>query len=606
MTEEQKAAPKRAGAKSAATTKSAKKAPAKTNKTTTTKSASTSAKTSANGASRGAGTLVIVESPTKAKTIGKYLGRGYTVKASMGHVRDLPKSRLGVQVEDDFTPDYLVPRDKSKVVKDLRDSVKNARAILLATDPDREGEAIAWHLIEATNARDKSVQRIVFHEITPEAIKNALSEPRDLDMRLVDAQQARRVLDRLVGYEISPLLWRNVKRGLSAGRVQSVALRLIVEREREIRDFISVEYWTLDAELAKRESGRKKAASFLTTLSRVNGEKPELATEAQTAAIVAALQGAEFVVAGVQTKETQRRPAAPFTTSTLQQEASRKLRLPVRRAMQLAQELYEGVELGQGGAQGLITYMRTDSTNVAGSAQARAREVIAQRYGQQYLPERAPVYVRRAKGAQEAHEAIRPTDPARTPESVQPFLSQPQYRLYRLIWQRFIASQMRNAIFDSTAVDVDAGQPGADKPYRFHATGSVIKFKGFIEVYREGRDDEELDDLDRAALPPLAAGEPLDLQQLIPEQHFTQPPPRYTEASLVKSLEELGIGRPSTYAPTIATLEARYYITRAERKLTSTELGEIVSDLLVAHFPDIVDVQFTSRMEDELDEIASG
>ncbi|HEU5422110.1 MAG TPA: type I DNA topoisomerase, partial [Nitrolancea sp.] len=440
----------------------------------------------------------------------------------------------------------------------------------------------------------------------PEAIKHALSEPRDLDMRLVDAQQARRVLDRLVGYEISPLLWRNVKRGLSAGRVQSVALRLIVEREREIRGFVSEEYWTLDAELAKREAGRKKAASFLATLSRVDGEKPELRTEAQTTAIVDALQGAEFVVAGVQTKETQRRPAAPFTTSTLQQEASRKLRLPVRRTMQLAQELYEGVELGQGGTQGLITYMRTDSSNVAGSAQARAREVITQRYGQQYLPERAPVYARRAKGAQEAHEAIRPTDPARTPEAVQPFLSQPQYRLYRLIWQRFIASQMRNAIFDSTAVDVDAGQPGGAKPYRFHATGSVIKFKGFIEVYREGRDDEELDDLDRAALPPLVAGEPLDLQQLIPEQHFTQPPPRYTEASLVKSLEELGIGRPSTYAPTIATLEARYYVTKAERKLTPTELGEIVNDLLVAHFPEIVDVQFTSRMEDELDEIASG
>ena len=525
----------------------------------------------------------------------------------MGHVRDLPKSRMGVQTDDSFEPDYLVPRDKSKVVKELRESVKSAKSVLLATDPDREGEAIAWHLKEATQPQDKLVQRIVFQEITPDAIREAVKAPREINMKLVEAQQARRVLDRLVGYEISPLLWKNVKRGLSAGRVQSVALRLIVEREREINAFVSREYWSLDAELAKQEANqRKKAKTFKASLFRVNGETPELNDEAQTMAIVNALDGAEFQVAEVRTKETQRRPAAPFTTSTLQQEASRKLRFPVRRTMQIAQELYEGVDLGKEGSQGLITYMRTDSTNIAASAQQRAREVITERHGAEYVPERPPVYTRKAKGAQEAHEAIRPTDPARAPEQVQQFLTPQQFRLYKLIWQRFVASQMRNAIFDSTSVDVDAGKPGGSKPYRFRATGSVIKFPGFIAVYREGRDDDEIDELDRDALPELIANELLDLKQLLPEQHFTQPPPRFTEATLVKSLEELGIGRPSTYAPTIATLLARNYVVVDQRRLSPTELGEVVIDLLIKHFAAIVDAQFTSRMEDELDDIASG
>nr|WP_245534867.1 type I DNA topoisomerase [Sphaerobacter thermophilus] len=589
---------RRTAAKSDGTTSTRSRATKSTRTTKTTKQAS------------GNGTLVIVESPAKARNIGRILGRGYTVKASMGHVRDLPKSKLGVETDRDFAPVYLIPRDKSKVVKELRADVKEAREILLATDPDREGEAIAWHLVEATDPGDKPVRRIVFHEITPEAIREALRNPRGIDMRLVEAQQARRILDRLVGYEISPLLWRKVKRGLSAGRVQSVALRLVVEREREIQNFVPQEYWTLDAELAKREAvNGRKPKPFVASLSRVNGQKPDLKDEASTMAIVRALDGAEFQVVKVEVKETQRRPAPPFTTSTLQQEASRKLNMPVRRTMQIAQELYEGIDLGDAGTVGLITYMRTDSTNVAASAQARAREVIAERYGPEFLPDRPPVYTRKAKGAQEAHEAIRPTDPARDPESIKAFLggaSSPRYKLYRLIWQRFIASQTRNAVFDSTAVDIDAGPPGGPKPYRFRATGSVIKFPGFLAIYREGRDDDTVDEIDREALPPLTEGEVLDLVRLLPEQHFTQPPPRFTEATLVKALEELGIGRPSTYAPTIATLQARNYVTVEQRRLYPTELGTVVNDLLVQHFPDIVDVNFTSKLEDELDQIASG
>jgi DNA topoisomerase I len=577
----------------------------KTKKRKTTKRSST--KKSSNGRRTSNRSLVIVESPAKARTIERYLGRNYTVKASMGHVRDLPKSKMGVDIDNDFEPSYLVPRDKSKVVKDLRESVQKAKEVLLATDPDREGEAIAWHLIEAAQAGDKPVHRIVFHEITSNAVNEALENPRDIDMRLVEAQQARRVLDRLVGYEISPILWKKVKRGLSAGRVQSVALRLIVEREDEIRKFVSEEYWTIDAELLQRKSDNgTEPDPFLASLHHVNGEKPKLSDEASTMAIVNDLEGAEYSVAEVRVKETQRRPSPPFITSTLQQEASRKLRFGVRRTMQIAQELYEGVDLGSEGTTGLITYMRTDSTNVASSAQRRTREVIEQRFGKEYVPEKPPVYTRRSKGAQEAHEAVRPTDPARTPESIRQHLSQPQYRLYRLIWQRFVASQMRNAIFDSTSVDIDAGKPGRDKPYLFRATGSVIKFPGFVAIYREGRDDDTIDDMDRDALPELTDGEPLDLSKLVPEQHFTQPPPRYSEATLVKALEEQGIGRPSTYAPTIATLQARYYIVTEDRRLVPTELGEVVNELLVKHFPSIVDVEFTSRMEEELDDIAAG
>ncbi len=587
-------------------TQSTKTTKAKTTKTTKTAATKTRATGSTNGR------LVIVESPAKAKTIGKYLGRGYTVRASMGHVRDLPKSTLGVEVEDDFTPKYLVPRDKVKVVKELKESVKGARELILATDPDREGEAIAWHLMHAIDATEKPVRRVVFHEITPEAITEAMEHPREIDMDLVDAQQARRILDRLVGYGVSPLLWKKVKRGLSAGRVQTAALRLVVDREREVLAFVPEEYWSLDAELAKQTgAAKRKADMFRASLFRVGGKKIELKTEEQTTAIVNGLDGAAYRVASVTSRETKRRPSPPFTTSTLQQEASRKHRLPVRRTMQIAQELYEGIDIGSEGTQGLITYMRTDSTNVAAVAQQAARAVISTRWGVEYVPDRPPVYSRKAKGAQEAHEAIRPTAPQRTPESVKQFLSPQQFRLYQLIWQRFMASQMAPAILDGTTVDVAAGPAdqlgtGKDAPYTFRATGSVVRFPGFMAAYQAGRDDGDKDELDSGALPSLSVGEDLDLQRLIPEQHFTQPPPRYSEATLVKALEELGIGRPSTYAPTIATLQARSYVTTEERKLLPTELGLVVSDLLVEHFPQIFDVGFTSHLEDELDEIAAG
>ncbi|MCC6936464.1 MAG: type I DNA topoisomerase, partial [Thermomicrobiales bacterium] len=490
----------------------AKKTTTRTVKGSTTRSASN-------------GRLVIVESPAKARTIEKYLGRGYSVRASMGHVRDLPKSTLGINVDDDFLPKYTVPRDKSKTVKELKAAVQKAREVILATDPDREGEAIAWHLAEATQPDPTKVKRVVFNEITPDAVRAAMDNPRQIDMDLVDAQQARRVLDRLVGYGISPLLWKKVKRGLSAGRVQSVALRLVAEREREIDAFVPREYWSIDAELKKHGAATNKANVFKAGLSRISGKKAELADKESTDAVLAGLEGAEYVVADVQTRETQRRPSPPFTTSTLQQEASRKLRYPVRRTMQIAQELYEGVDLGSEGTQGLITYMRTDSTNVASVAQQMARDAIASKFGAEFLPERPPVYTRRAKGAQEAHEAIRPTDPRRTPEMVKGHLTGPQFKVYDLIWKRFIASQMRNAIFDATGVDIDAGRPGEEKPYRFRATGSVIKFAGFIRAYREDRDDDEVDEIDRAALPVLTANDLLDLLKILPEQHFTQPPP---------------------------------------------------------------------------------
>jgi DNA topoisomerase-1 len=563
-----------------------------------------------NGAGRGR--LVIVESPAKAKTIGKYLGHGYTVKASMGHIRDLPKSTLGVEVEDDFAPTYLVPREKVKVVKELKESVHHAREVILATDPDREGEAIAWHLVHATDATTKPVRRVVFHEITQEAVTEAMQHPREIDMDLVDAQQARRVLDRLVGYGVSPLLWKKVKRGLSAGRVQTAALRIVVERERGILAFVPVEYWTLEAELAKQTGkARKKSDVFRAALHRVGGKKADLKTGEEARAIVEGLTGASYRVGSVTKRETQRRPSPPFTTSTLQQEASRKLNYPVRRTMQIAQELYEGIDLGPEGLQGLITYMRTDSTNVAATAQQAARAVISVKFGPEYVPAKPPVYAKKAKGAQEAHEAIRPTSPQRDPESVRRFLTPQQFRLYQLVWQRFLASQMAPAILDGTTVDVDAGKPellgaGKEAPYVFRATGSVVKFPGFMAVYTMGRDDGDTDELDKGALPPLDQGELLDLLRLLPEQHFTQPPPRYTEATLVKALEEQGIGRPSTYAPTIGTLLARSYVTVEEKKLAPTELGMVVNDLLVEHFPRIFDIGFTSQLENELDEIAAG
>ncbi len=557
------------------------------------------------------GKLVIVESPSKAKTIGKYLGRGYTVKASMGHIRDLPKSTMGVNVDAGFEPKYLIPRDKSKLVKELKSSVQGAKEIYLATDPDREGEAIAWHLVHATDAQEKPVHRVVFNEITPQAVTKAMENPREIDMDLVDAQQARRILDRLVGYGVSPLLWKKVKRGLSAGRVQSAALRIVSEREREIEAFQPVEYWSLDADLSKIVSGKPtKRDQFRASINRIHGKKAELATGDEAQSIVDQLDGAHWKISEVQRRQTRRRPQAPFTTSTLQQEASRKLGFSVRRTMQLAQGLYEGVDIGAEGTQGLITYMRTDSVNISTQVQYETRDVIEQKFGADYVPEKLPFYKTRAKGAQEAHEAIRPTNPARDPQSVKSFLNPSQFRLYNLVWQRYMASQMAPALLDNTRVDIGAG-PKSDveadnAPFVFRATGSIITFQGWMAVYQTGRDEGDTDELDKGALPELEKGEVLNLMQLLPEQHFTQPPPRFTEATLVKALEEQGIGRPSTYVPTIATLQARNYVTLEEKKLIPTELGFVVNDLLVEHFPDIFDVGFTSQMESELDDIANG
>lgn len=552
------------------------------------------------------GKLVIVESPAKARTIGRYLGRGYEVTASMGHVRDLPKSTMGVDVDHEFAPKYIVPRDKLKTVKQLRESVKAAREIILATDPDREGEAIAWHLVAATEADPDRVKRVVFHEITEEAILEAMKSPRDIDTNLVDAQQARRILDRLVGYNVSPLLWKKVKRGLSAGRVQSAALRLVVDREQVIQDFVAVESWTVEADLKK--IGVAESESFHSILVKIGGKNIAFSQGEEASKAIAGLDGAQYRVEDIRKKETQRRPSAPFTTSTLQQEASRKLKFPVSRTMQIAQQLYEGVDLGKEGSQGLITYMRTDSTNVSSTAQMAARHVIQERWGEQYLPARPPLYARRSKGAQEAHEAIRPATPERDPASVKPFLTSQQFRLYELIWQRFIASQMALAILDNTAVDIDARAPRTPNAVAslFRATGSVVRFPGFMAAYTAGRDEGDRDDLDQGGLPLLETGESLDLVRLIPEQHFTQPPPRYTEATLVKAMEEEGIGRPSTYVPTIQTLHARSYVTTEERKLHPTELGQVVNNLLAEHFPEVFDIGFTSQMESELDDIASG
>jgi DNA topoisomerase-1 len=529
----------------------------------------------------------------------------------MGHIRDLPKSTLGVDVDDDFTPKYLIPRDKSKVVKELKDSVQGAKEIYLATDPDREGEAIAWHLIHATDATEKIVHRVVFHEITPEAVTHAIENPREIDMDLVDAQQARRILDRLVGYGISPLLWKKVKRGLSAGRVQSAALRIVVEREREIEAFQPVEYWSLEADLAKLVTGEPTKRDMLrASLHQIAGKRAELATGEQTHSIVEALNGASWQVSDVVKRETRRRASAPFTTSTLQQEASRKLGFSVRRTMQIAQELYEGIDLGAEGTQGVITYMRTDSVNISESARQAARAAIANQFGPQFVPAKPNFYATKSKGAQEAHEAIRPTVPGRDPESIKKSLSAPQLRLYRLIWQRFMASQMEAALLDNTRIDIAAGSAAeiakGSVPYTFRATGSVVRFQGWMAVYELGRDEGDEDELDKGALPAVETGEALNLQKLLPEQHFTQPPPRFTEAMLVKALEEQGIGRPSTYAPTIATLQARNYVAVEERKLIPTEVGFVVNDILVQHFPAVFDIGFTSQLEGELDEIASG
>ncbi len=561
---------------------------------------------------RRSGRLVIVESPAKAKTISRYLGRGYTVKSSVGHVRDLLKSRLSVDVERDFAPEYRVPNDKRKTVKDLREAAERAEEIFLATDPDREGEAIAWHVREAAEMDPARTRRVVFNEITKPAVKAAFEHPRDIDMDRVDAQQARRVLDRLVGYKLSPLLWRKVRGRLSAGRVQSVAVRLVVEREREIDQFEPEEYWTISAELSQLPyRGQANRPYFTGKLFRINGEEPELGSETAVAPHVAALEAADYRVGDVRLGKRTRKPAAPFTTSTLQQEASRQLGYGTTKTMRVAQQLYEGVDVGDEGVVGLITYMRTDSVAIAGEAQNEARDFIAAQYGQDYVPAEPPVYKTRAKLAQEAHEAIRPTSVLRTPKSIKSRLPKDQYRLYRLIWERFVASQMAPALYDTVSADIWAGDaPLAveQRPYLFRATGSTLRFAGFLALYEETEPEDRPDDEGGEHPVPsdLQRDEPLDMLQILPEQHFTQPPPRFSEATLVRELEENGIGRPSTYASIISTIQQRGYVFIENKRLLPTETGEVVTDMLVEYFPNILSVDFTARMEDELDEIAEG
>jgi len=543
--------------------------------------------------------LIIVESPAKARTIKKFLPPRYVVKASVGHVRDLPKSTLGVDVDNGFAPKYVTIKGKGDVIKELRAAAKDATDVLLATDPDREGEAIAWHLAELLKLPHP--KRIELHEITKEAALEAIKHPHEIDRNRVDAQQARRILDRLVGYKISPLLWAKVRAGLSAGRVQSVTVKLIVDREREIRAFVPQEYWTLTALLERPGT----PPIFPAELVAIGGEKAAITTQAQADAALQGLEGAEYRVRSVRKREQRRNAAPPFTTSTLQQEASRKLRLRVRRTMQIAQGLYEGVDLGKDGTVGLISYMRTDSTRVSEQAQEAARAFIVERYGEEYHG--GKVYKVR-EGAQDAHEAIRPTSVARTPESMAPFLKRDELRLYKLIWERFVASQMTPAVYDQTTADIDAGR------YTFRATGSVMKFAGYTKVYEEGRDDEvespQNGTLDakgkRVPLPPLDEGQLLDLERLEPKQHFTEPLPRYTEATLVKALEEKGIGRPSTYSTIVETIQARNYAEQRERRFYPTELGFAVTDLLQEHFKDIMDLNFTASMEDRLDKVEEG
>lgn len=571
--------------------------------------------TKKSGADRG-GKLVVVESPAKAKTIGRYLGRGYVVKSSLGHVRDLLKSRLSVDIDDDFAPEYRVPNEKRALVKELKDAAARADEIFLATDPDREGEAIAWHVREAAEMDPMRTKRVVFQEITPGAIRAAFAEPRDIDMDRVEAQQARRVLDRLVGYQLSPLLWRKVQGRLSAGRVQSVAVRLVVEREREIEAFDSQEYWTIGAELSQiqyrslAQSNGNRRPFFIGRLHRLNGAEPELTSEAAVRPHLEALKGAHWQMGEVTLGKRVRRPVAPFTTSTLQQEASRRLGLGTTRTMRIAQELYEGVDIAEGDV-GLITYMRTDSVTVAADAQEQARAFINETYGADYLPDKPPVYKTRSRTAQEAHEAIRPTSIRRTPASLKAYLSKDQFRLYKLIWERFVASQMVPAVYDTVSADIWAGPAATvslERPYLFRASGSTLAFRGFLAVYgAEEPEDEDAGTGEGPQIPSdLKAGEEVDLLELIPEQHFTQPPPRYSEASLVKSLEEHNIGRPSTYASIISTIQQRGYVEQEQKRLRPTEIGTIVNDMLVQYFPDVLSVDFTARLEDELDEIAEG
>ncbi|MCY7783307.1 MULTISPECIES: type I DNA topoisomerase [unclassified Bacillus (in: firmicutes)] len=535
--------------------------------------------------------LVIVESPAKAKTIERYLGKKYKVKASMGHVRDLPKSQMGVDIEQNFEPKYITIRGKGPVLKELKTAAKKAKKVFLAADPDREGEAIAWHLAHSLDLDLNSDCRVVFNEITKDAIKESFKHPRMINMDLVDAQQARRILDRLVGYKISPILWKKVKKGLSAGRVQSVALRLIIDREKEINDFKPEEYWTIDGTFLKGQE------TFEASFFGKNGKKLPLNSEADVKDILSQLKGNKYTVEKVTKKERKRNPALPFTTSTLQQEAARKLNFRAKKTMMIAQQLYEGIDLGREGTVGLITYMRTDSTRISNTAVEEAAAFIDQSYGKEFLGgKRKPA--KKNENAQDAHEAIRPTSVLRKPSELKAVLGRDQMRLYKLIWERFVASQMAPAVLDTMSVDL------TNNGLTFRANGSKVKFSGFMKVYVEGKDDQ-LEEKDRM-LPDLQEGDTVLSKDIEPEQHFTQPPPRYTEARLVKTLEELGIGRPSTYAPTLDTIQRRGYVALDNKRFVPTELGQIVLDLIMEFFPEIINVEFTAKMEKDLDHVEEG
>ncbi len=567
--------------------------------------------------------LVIVESPAKARTLNKILGRSYSVKASVGHVRDLPRASLGVDIDKGFIPKYVIPAEKKKIVGEIKKAASKASSIYLATDPDREGEAISWHLVQAARLGkdDIPVQRVVFQEITKDAVQEAFQSPRSIDMNLVNAQQARRILDRLVGYKLSPLLWRKVQRGLSAGRVQSVAVRMVVDREREIQNFVSQEYWIMEVELAPPE---EKEASFKARLfALADGTKLDIGNKDEAERVTADLEKAEYGVKAVVTKQVARQPAPPFITSTLQQEAWQRLHFTAGRTMAIAQQLYEGLPLGKEGSVGLITYMRTDSTRVAASAISEAREFIGEKYGAKFLPPKPRSFARKVKWAQEAHEAIRPTKIYRQPEQLKPFLNPAQLKLYELIWKRMVASQMSATLYDTTNVEIEAsnaaareaiGSPksspnflGEKQPqgYLLKASSSMVKFPGFMVVYSESRDEDERGE-SFVSLPKLRIGDKLIYMGTFPEQCFTQPPPRYTEATLIKALEQKGIGRPSTYAPILSTIQERDYVNKADGKFHPTELGIIVNKILTEHFPKIVDPGFTAQMEEQLDEIAQG
>lgn len=536
--------------------------------------------------------LVIVESPAKAKTIKKYLGKDYEVVASVGHIRDLPKSKLGVDVDNNFEPSYENKKDKSALIKELKAAAKKSDTVYLATDPDREGEAISWHLAHVLNLDGSKPIRVTFSEITKSGIKTGMSNPRSLDMDLINAQQARRILDRIVGYKLSPFLWKKVRRGLSAGRVQSVAVRLIVDRENEIKAFNPKEYWSIDAKLLNSTS--KKA--FPAKLHEIDGEKAELNSKEEADKILARLENAQFKVANIKKSTRKKQPAPPFTTSTLQQEASRKLSFNARRTMKAAQELYEGVDVEGHGAVGLITYMRTDSLRISDEAKAAAAALIETRFGKEYVPAKPREY-KTKKGSQDAHEAVRPSTIDLTPEIVKDSLTSDQYKLYKLIWERFMASQMENALLNTVAVDIEANG------CMFKANGYTVKFDGFTRLYEESAED---DSEEGGALPKITEGEILKVKELSGNQHFTQPPPRYTEASLIKALEENGIGRPSTYAPTITTILDRHYVEREQKQLKPTPLGDVITELLKEHFQHIVDTKFTAKMENDLDKVEEG